>query len=435
LTGNLADEVPMRPQPVEDPSTGSGRTTRAILVVDELDVATAASVDPEEVAGIVVAARGRTGHGAIVAGSRGIPLFLGAGAAAASINGGQLVAFDARSGRLWTSVSEEQVHGWSAYVAEREAEHAATVAAASAPALTRDGVAVPVLANLGSLPDAELAALHGADGSGLVRTEVLFADRSTAPTVAEQTERLRLLAEHLADRPLTVRTWDVGGDKTLPFLPLPREANPFLGVRGVRAFLGPGAPLPTRLLADQLAAIARRAPVSVLLPMITTRQEVDAALTLLAEAVGSRRPADLRIGIMIETPAAALSVGTLAAGLDFVSLGTNDLTAYVAAADRASDAVAELADPLSPAVLRLVDLAVRERPEGVAVAVCGDLASRTEAVPLLLGLGVQELSCAPPMVPAIKAAVRRTDLTAARALAAEALRAADADGVRALLDS
>lgn len=404
-----------------------------ILVVDELDVATAASVDPEQVAGIVVVARGRTGHGAIVAGSRGIPLFTGAGAAAASITSGQRIAFDARRRKLWTSVTEEQADGWPAYVAERRAEQAALVVAAREPAVTQDGTAVPVLANLGSLADAELAAEFGADGSGLVRSEVLFADHARAPTGAEQTERLRLLAERLRYRPITVRTWDVGGDKTLPFLPLPRETNPFLGLRGVRAFLGPGAPLPIRLLTDQLAAIARIAPVGVLLPMITSRVEVDAVLARLEESVGRERPAGLRLGIMIETPAAALNIRTLVAGLDFVSIGTNDLAAYTAAADRGSDAVADLADPLTPAVLRLVDLVVRECPAGMAVAVCGDLASRPEAVPLLLGLGVAELSCAPARVPEVKAAVRRTDLAAARALAAAALRAPDAAAVRTLL--
>ena len=404
-----------------------------ILVVDELDVATAASVDLEQVAGIVVAARGRTGHGALVAAARGIPLFVGAGASVLTIAHGERVAFDARGGHLWTSVSDEQAREWPAYVAGRRAVHAALVEAAREPAVTRDGVEVPVLANLGSIADAERAAAYGADGSGLVRTELLFADCREAPSVAEQAERLRALSEAFGRRPLTIRAWDVGGDKTLPFLPLPREANPFLGARGVRAFLGPESPLPARLLADQLVAIARTAPVGVLFPMITSRSEVDAALSLLREAGRGELPADVRVGIMIETPAAALSVRTLAAGLDFVSVGTNDLTAYTVAADRGSDAVADLADPLTPAVLRLVDLVVRERPEGVTVAVCGDLASRPEAVPLLLGLGVQELSCAPPMVPEIKAAVRRTDLAEARALAAEALRAPDADGVRTLL--
>ena len=413
----------------DQPDPGS----RVILVVDELDVATATSVDPEQVAGIVVAARGRTGHGVIVAGSRGIPLFTGAGAATTAVASGQQVAFDARRDRLWTSVSEEQAQRWPAYVAERQAEQAALVAAAQEPAVTGDGVAVPVLANLGSLADAELAAAYGADGSGLVRTEMLFADRVQAPSVAEQAAQLRALAEAFGDRPLTVRTWDIGGDKLLPFLPLRREPNPFLGVRGVRAFLGPGAPLPAQLLADQLAAIARTAPVGVLFPMVTHRGEVDAALALLREAVGSEQSADVRVGIMIETPTAALGMRSLAAGLDFVSIGTNDLTAYVLAADRGSDAVADLADPLTPAVLRLIDLVVRERPDDVTVAVCGDLASRPDAVPLLLGLGVQELSCAPPMVPEIKAAVRRTELASARALAVEAIQAPDPEAVRALL--
>jgi phosphocarrier protein FPr len=166
--------------------------------------------------------------------------------------------------------------------------------------------------------------------------------------------------------------------------------------------------------------------------MITDRAEVDAALELLRNAVSSDLPANVSAGIMIETPAAALSVSTLAAGLDFISVGTNDLAAYTAAADR-NRAVTDLVDPLTPAVLRLVDLVVRERPAGVTVAVCGDLASRPEAVPLLLGLGVQELSCAPLMVPEVKAAVRRTDLATARNLAAAALRAPDTRGVRDLL--
>ncbi|HLL63871.1 MAG TPA: HPr family phosphocarrier protein, partial [Propionibacteriaceae bacterium] len=162
LTGATEDQAPMRPEHVEGPSPGSGRTTPVILVVDELDLTTAAAVDAEQVAGIVVTARGRTGHGAIVAGSRGIPLFTGAGAAAADITNGQLVAFDARRGRLWTAVSDERVRRWPEYVAERQAEHALTVVAAGAPALTRDGVAVPVLANIGSIADAERSAAYGA---------------------------------------------------------------------------------------------------------------------------------------------------------------------------------------------------------------------------------------------------------------------------------
>jgi phosphocarrier protein FPr len=287
------------------------------------------------------------------------------------------------------------------------------------------------------MSDAQMALANGADGSGLVRTEVLFAAHAEPPSVADQMQTLARVAEALDGRPLTVRTWDVGGDKTVPFLPLPREANPFLGRRGLRAFLGPDAPLPQHLLVDQLTAVCRiadHASIAVMFPMITHPAEVEAAWELLQNAVSSDLRCDVAVGIMIETPAAALSVSTLAAGMSFVSVGTNDLAAYTAAVDRNSP-VTDLADPLTPAVLRLVDLVVRERPAGVTVSVCGDLASRPEAVPLLLGLGIQELSCAPPTVPEVKAAVRRTDLAEARALAAAALQAPDADGVRALLDS
>ncbi len=423
LTGSIEEEP--------DPST------RVILVLDELDVGTATSVDPQQVAGIVLAARGETGHGVIVAGSRGIPLFTGAGELASEIVSGQRVAFDARRDQLWTSVSDDQAQRWPAYIAERQAAYRTARDAARWPAFTRDGSRIPVLANLGSMSDAETALACGADGSGLVRTEVLFAAHSKPPNVAEQMQTLARVAEILDGRPLTVRTWDVGGDKTLPFLPLPREANPFLGRRGVRAFLGPDAPLPQHLLVDQLTAVGRlaeHAAVAVMFPMISHRAEVDAALELLSIAVPSDLRFSVEIGIMIETPAAALSVATLAAGMSFVSVGTNDLAAYTAAVDR-NNAVTDLADPLTPAVLRLVDLVVRERPAGVTVAVCGDLASRPEAVPLLLGLGVQELSCAPPMVPEVKEAVRRTHLAEARSLAAEALRAPDTRGVRDLLRS
>ena len=420
------------------PEGGLQSEVPVILVVDELDAATAASLDGDRVAGIVVTARGRTGHGAIIAASRGIPLFTGAGGRAAKIRTGERVAFDARQDMLWTSVNDEDAQRWPAYLADRRREREAELAAARTPAYVKGGPQVPVLANVGSVADAETAAACGAEGAGLVRTEVLFADRSDPPTVAEQTETLLALAAAMDGAPLTVRTWDVGGDKSLPFLPLPRETNPFLGVRGLRAFLGREPPVPRRLLVDQLIAVcraARETPIGVMFPMVVQRSEVAAALSLLREAAHGDLPAGLRVGIMIEVPAAALTLPSLAAGLDFVSIGTNDLTQYTVAADRGSDAVAELTDPLSPAVLQLVHLVTRTRPAAITVSVCGDLASWPEAVPLLLGLGVDALSCRPSAVPEVKASVRRTELGQARALAAQALRAPDAAGVRALLEA
>ncbi len=402
-----------------------------ILVVDELDAATAAAIDVERVAGVVTISRGTTGHGVIVASSRGIPLFIGAGDAAAGVRSGQVVAFDARPRTFTAHVSEEEQRGFPERVAARRRERAELVEAAHEPALTKDGTPVPVLANLTSVADAESALSNGAEGSGLVRTEILFGDRAQPPTVEEQAETFLALATAMQGAPLTIRTWDVGGDKPLPFLPQPPEANPFLGERGLRVFRRR-----PELLLDQLAAIcqaARQTPIRVMFPMVTEPAEVEFARELMARARGDGFDVYIEMGIMVEVPAAALTVETLAAGLDFVSIGTNDLTQYTLAVDRGNDAVAELADPLNPAVLRLIDRVCRHRPQGVEVAVCGDLASRPDVVPLLLGLGVDELSCTPPRVPEVKRAVRATDLTTARDLAAQCLAAPDPATVRALL--
>jgi multiphosphoryl transfer protein len=442
-----------------------------VLIVDELDAATAAAIDAERVAGVAVVARGDTGHGVIIASSRGIPVITGVGSDAADVRTGQVVAFDARR-EFWAHPSEEDQSRWSDYVDRRRHERVTLVEAAKAPATTVDGTGVPVLANIASVADAESAATNGADGSGLVRTEVLFGDRDTAPSVEEQTETFLALADALDGRPLTIRTWDIGGDKPLPFLPMAREVNPFLGVRGIRAFaFDPrGDGVAGRLFRDQLTAIcraARETPIRVMFPMVTNPGEVGDALRLLkreaardagllpsadesagggrprsewrADSGETERPVDdtlpegLEVGVMIEVPAAAMAVDLVAVGLDFVSIGTNDLTQYATAADRGNDAVAELADPLSAGVLRLIDHVCRRRPAGVEVGVCGDLASRPRVVPLLLGLGVDELSCTPPKVPDVKAAVRRTDLDQARSLAAQVLAAHEPAEVRELL--
>jgi phosphocarrier protein FPr len=230
---------------------------------------------------------------------------------------------------------------------------------------------------------------------------------------------------------LTIRTWDIGGDKPLPFLPMAPEANPFLGVRGIRAFgLGPLPEAPdTGLLHDQLVAVcraARETAVRVMFPMVTNVAEVRHALAALDHAAGDGgRPDGLEVGIMIEVPAAAMAVDLITDGLDFVSIGTNDLTQYATATDRGNDAVADLADPLNPGVIRLIDQVCRTRPDGLEVAVCGDLASRPQWTALLLGLGVDELSCTSPRVPEVKAAVRRTDRSDARSMAQQVLRSAD----------
>jgi phosphocarrier protein FPr len=394
----------------------------AVLVVPELDAATAATLDAGRIAGVAVRAAGTTGHGVIVARSRGIPLVTGIGEV--EVPEGALVAFDARAG----SFVVEPENGGAAFrttLQERAAERESAVAEADRPAVTVDGTTIQVLANVGSVQDA-LDAL-GADGSGLVRTEVLFGDRRTAPTVEEQVEAFQAIAAAFGGKPITIRTWDIGGDKPLPFLPQEREANPFLGERGIRVFRRR-----PELLRDQLRAICQvEAPVRVMFPMVTTAEEIAWALSELAD-IGSSGWG-VKVGIMVEVPAAALRISTVAEGLDFVSIGTNDLTQYTTAADRGNSAVASLADGLDPAVLQLIDRVVRGVPLGVEVAVCGDLASDPDAAVLLAGLGIRELSAVGPQVPLIKSRLRQTDLADAAKTAAQALTLPSAAAVRELL--
>lgn len=376
----------------------------AVLVLPELDASTAASVDAGQVAGIAVRAAGMTGHGVIVARSRGIPLIAGIGAV--QVSPGAVVAFDARTRMFLVDPDEATRDAFAKTYETRIAERDSALAEADRPAVTLDGQTVHVMANVGSIEDARAA--FGADGSGLIRTEVLFGDRREAPGVAEQVAVYGEIARALDGRPITIRTWDVGGDKPLPFLPLPTEANPFLGERGLRVFRRR-----PELFRDQLRAVravAEQAQVRVMFPMVTTIDEVSWALAEL-DALGPR-PAGLAVGIMVEVPAAALRIASLAAGLDFVSIGTNDLTQYATAADRGNGAVAELADGLDPAVLQLIDRVVRNVPNGVEVAVCGDLASDPAAAVLLAALGVRELSAIGPQIPAVKARLRQSDLTA-----------------------
>jgi len=344
---------------------------------------------------------------------------------------GTVLAVDGTRGELVVDPAPDVREAFRARAAEQADRARRALAAAAGAAVTRDGVAVPVAANVGSAADARAAAASGADLAGLVRTEFLFLDRDDAPDVAEQEAVYREIAAALGGRRVTLRTLDVGGDKPLGYLPMPAEANPFLGVRGIRLSMArPG------LLAGQLLAMVRVAhdtPVSIMFPMITTLSELAWARGMLDDAItrdGRSTPRHLEVGMMVEVPAAALRAPAFAPHVDFFSIGTNDLTQYTLAAERGNDAVAGLGDPLDPGVLRLVDAVCRT---GVPTAVCGELAAEERATPLLVGLGVGELSVAPGAIPTIKEAVRRADRGAARPLVDAALAAASAGDVRRLL--
>jgi phosphocarrier protein FPr len=277
--------------------------------------------------------------------------------------------------------------------------------------------------------DAAAAVQNGADLAGLVRTEFLFLGRDDAPSVDEQEAAYRSVSGALAGRPAVFRTLDVGGDKPLSYVDQPAEANPFLGLRGLRLALAR-----PQLLRDQLTALCRVAaehPVSVMFPMVTHLAELLAAREIL-DGVGP--PAGLDVGMMIEVPAAALKAAAFVPHVDFFSIGTNDLTQYTLAAERGNDSVAAGADPLDPAVLRLIDAVCRAvAGQNVRVAVCGEMAADPVAVPLLVGIGVDELSVAPYSVPQTKQTVRGLTAYRCRELASRALSLPAAADVRELV--
>ena len=377
--------------------------TPHILVVDELDAATAAGLDPATTLGVVTTTGGATGHGVIVASSRGIPVLTGR-SEAKGVAEGTLIGIDPGPGTLWLdpdAATQEEIRRLSQ---SRGQEAAAAATRSHEAALTTSGRRVLVEANIASLADAVAGAAAGAEGSGLVRTEILFAHHATSPDAATQAAALVEIGKALG-APITVRTWDPGGDKPLPFLVTDGEANPMLGERGLRAMRR----YPD-VFAEQLRGIvasAREVPVRVMFPMVTEPDEVVWARSVLSDVLAEQAdPPPLEVGIMVEVPAAALRADEFAPLVDFASIGTNDLAQYTTAVDRGNGRVAHLSRPSSAiwALIFMTCTAFGDKP----VAVCGDLASDPDLTATLVGLGVSELSVRPPVVALVKEAVRRS---------------------------
>ncbi|MEJ3658716.1 phosphoenolpyruvate--protein phosphotransferase [Actinomycetes bacterium KLBMP 9759] len=373
--------------------------TGAVLVAPDLTPARAATLPA--VAGVVLGTGSPTSHAAILLRARGVPAVL----AAADVADGTVLAFDGATGELAIDPPPDVLERFRDRAEQQQANRDAAIVRAAEPAVTRGGVHVLVGANVGSATDATAAV--GADLVGLLRTEFLFLDRPEAPGVDEQEAAYRAVAEAMGGRRVTLRTLDAGGDKPLPYLPLPAEANPFLGLRGIRL-----AGRWPHLLADQLLAavrVAHDAPLSIMFPMVSVLDELLDARRALERAIaaeGRGTPPGLQVGIMVEVPAAALKAERFVPHLDFLSIGTNDLTQYALAAERGNTAVAALADPLDPGVLRLVDAVCRAAGDRALVAVCGEAAADPRAAEAFVGLGVRELSVAPALVAETKQVVR-----------------------------
>ena len=406
-----------------------------ILIADDLLPSQFLALDTERLAGICTAAGGPTAHVAILATAAGVPMVVAAGDGVLTLADGATAILDADAARLDVDPDADALAAASARIAASRAARATALRDAAAPAATADGHRIEVFANLGSVEDGAAAVRAGAEGCGLVRTEFLFLDRDAAPDEAEQRALYARIAVTLGDRPVIFRTLDIGGDKPVRYLPQVAEANPALGRRGIRLSLAR-----PDLLATQLRAIVAAVPGAqcrIMLPMIADVAELlaaRAALDAAMAAIGRTDP--VALGVMIETPAAALIADRLAEHADFLSVGTNDLTQYALAADRGNAAVSAMLDALHPAVLRLIRIAA----EGAArhgrwLGVCGGLASEPRAAALLVGLGVTELSAVPAAIPSVKAAVRATTMAGATGLAARALEAGSAAEVRALIEA
>lgn len=424
----LSEEAPLRA--IAEP---------VIVVAQDLTPSDTARLNREMVKGICTVGGGVTSHIAILARMWDIPAIVGMNSSILTIPDGTLLVVDGDTGQMVVNPSAEIL----AVYRERQAQRAARIAEArrlsQEPAITRDGRRVEVLANIDNVASAREALMVGAEGVGLLRTEFLFVDRTTMPDEEEQYAAYRVIADVMGDRPLIIRTLDIGGDKPLPYLNLSPEANPFLGVRAVRLTLRRPDLFQPQLRAILRAGVGRN--VKIMFPMIATVEEVLQAREALDQARadlekdGIPYAADMEIGIMVETPAAAVVADVLAPLVDFFSIGSNDLTQYVLACDRTNEQLASLYQPLDPAVLRLIrDVIEAAHAAGKYVALCGELAGEPKAIPLLLGLGLDEFSMTPAAIPQAKRVIRSLSTDEAQEIAQRALRLPTAADINRYLE-
>ena len=417
-------------------------TPGTVIVAEELSPADAALIDPQIVAGCATVLGGAEGHTAIMARSLGLPAVFGVAGLTGGVKAGETVIVDGDLGRVIVSPSPGTLKDYQSRQRVLRRERQQLERLIDQPSETRDGTTVVLQANLELPREVDSALAVGASGIGLLRTEFMFMNRDALPDENEQYETLTALVAAMRGRPLTIRTLDVGGEKLAYSLggDVGVAVNPALGLRAIRFSLKQQKPFEA-----QLAAILRagaHGPVRILLPMIATASEIRQVRDILKKVVRRLKRRRVKIadplpplGVMIEVPGAALASDSLAAHSDFFALGTNDLTMYTLAIDRADEQVAHLYNPLHPGVLRLIQFTVQAAMRNrIPVSVCGEIAGDPRYTALLLGLGVRELSMAAPSLPRVKQRVRQIDITAASMRAQIIMAQADSGRIAALLD-
>ncbi|MFP5065540.1 phosphoenolpyruvate--protein phosphotransferase [Acinetobacter pittii] len=402
-----------------------------ILIMYDVGPSDVARLNKDRVAGILTAVGGASAHSAIVARALGIPAIVGAGDQVLDIEPKSSLLINGDTGAFILNPNAQQIEQVKQ---ERELQKKIREEAerhSHEPAITLDQHQIEIAANLGKVQATVHAVECGAEAIGLLRTELVFMAHSSAPSEATQEADYRIVLDALAGRPLVVRTLDVGGDKPLPYLPIAEEENPFLGLRGIRLTLRQ-----PELLRQQLIALLKAAddrPLRIMFPMIGRVEEWRAAKAIIDEVRAIYPCANLQVGIMIEVPSAALLAPILAQEVDFFSIGTNDLTQYTLAIDRGHPILSAEADGLHPSILQLIDQTVKAAHKyGKWVGICGELAADPKAVPILMGLGVDELSMSPNSIPLVKAQIRTLNYSQAQVLAKRALECDSATAVRQL---
>ena len=414
----------------------------SVIIAAEITPADTALMEPGEIAGFATDTGGAEGHTAIMARSLELPAVLGVADLSASVSSGDTIIVDGMTGRIVVNPTRETLRFYRTRRARLGRERRRLERLRSLPAITRDDARIALHANLELPREIDLAVASGAEGIGLLRTEFLFMNRETPPDQQEQYETLRKLVEGMNGQPVTIRTLDVGGEKLAYSLGehMTEGVNPALGLRAIRFSLRQ-----TKLFESQVAAILRanaHGPIRMLLPMISTVSEVKQVREIVTRVrrrlrrrgvdVGEATPP---IGVMIEVPGAALAADALAGVSDFFAVGTNDLTMYTLAIDRADEQVAHLYDPLHPAVLRLIQFAAQAAMRArIPISICGEMAGDPRYTALLLGLGVRELSMSSASLLRVKQRVRALDLMASTRRAEMIMDQADSGRIEMLLD-
>ncbi|MBS9438399.1 phosphoenolpyruvate-protein phosphotransferase PtsI [Photorhabdus noenieputensis] len=411
-----------------------------ILVANDLTPSETAQLNLEKVLGFITDLGGRTSHTSIMARSLELPAIVGTTQATTTIQNGDYLILDAVNSHIYINPSDAEIEQLKKTKNEYLAEKTELAKLKDLPAITLDGHQVEVCANIGTVRDVIGAERNGAEGVGLYRTEFLFMDRDALPTEEEQFQAYKAVAEAMGSQAVIIRTMDIGGDKNLPYMNLPKEENPFLGWRAIRICLDR-----KEILHSQLRAILRASAfgkLRIMFPMIISVEEVQelkAELELLKDQLreeSKKFDEAIEVGVMVETPASAVIAHHLAKEVDFFSIGTNDLTQYTLAVDRGNELISHLYNPMLPAVLSLIKQTIdASHAEGKWTGMCGELAGDERATLLLLGMGLDEFSMSAISIPRIKKIIRNTRYEDAKALAEQALSQSTAQGLIELVDT